>query len=163
MSSVGKFTFDKATVISIAVVIALLGIGYGVGTLNGQKQTQNDIIEQGAAQQSLAGTVQSTNKEGFTVKIGDVGNGTGFGSTTSSSVNGQKAPEGTWTVKYGKNGASVTSSNGAGTGTGSQQLKKGDKVQVTGLAVGDKTLVAQSITKVLPPTPTPKPSATPKQ
>ena len=162
--TLGKFRFDKATVISIVVVIALLGLGYGVGQLSGIKSAQNEIIEQGGAQQSLAGTVQSTNKEGFVLKIEEVSGASGAISAGVGGTAGGKAPEGTWTVKYGKNGANIRGGlGGAGTGTsGTQELKKGDKVQVSGLPLGNKTVIAQTITKVLPPTPTPKPSASPQ-
>lgn len=152
MASLGKFQFDKATVISVAVVIALLGVGYGVGQLSGTKSAQNEIIEQGGQQQSLTGTVKSTNKDGFTLEI-DKNAGGGIGAAGS-------APEGKWTVKYGQQGANIsgglTSSNGT---SEKQELKKGDKVQVSGTPIGKNTVVAQSITKVVPPTPVP--SATP--
>lgn len=156
MASLGKFQFDKATVISVAVVIALLGVGYGVGQLSGTKSAQDEIIEQGGQQQSLTGTVKSTNKDGFTLEIDK--NAGGIGSAGSAG----SAPEGKWTVKYGKQGANISGGLASSNGTSEkQELKKGDKVQVSGTPIGKNTVVAQSITKVVPPTPAPsaKPGA----
>ena len=155
MASLGKFQFDKATVISVAVVIALLGVGYGVGQLSGTKSAQDEIIEQGGQQQSLTGTVKSTNKDGFTLEIDkDAGGGTG-----GIGAAGSSAPEGKWTVKYGKQGANISGGLASTGGTSEkQELKKGDKVQVSGTPIGKNTVVAQSITKVVPPTPAPSAS-----
>ncbi len=160
--TLGKFSFDKATVISIAVVIALLGVGYGVGTLAGQKTVQNEIIENGAAQKSLAGVVKSADKDGFKLEIDNsVTENGGAGISAPIGGAGGEEAKGTWTVKYGKGGTGVVSGIGVGTG-GDQEVKKGDKVQVSGLEIGKNTVVAQSITKILPPTPSPTPSAKPE-
>ena len=157
MASLGKFQFDKATVISVAVVIALLGVGYGVGQLSGTKSAQNEIIDQGGQQQSLTGTVKSTNKDGFTLEI-DKNAGGGAGGIGSTSTGGS-TPEGKWTVKYGKQGANISGGLASSNGTSEkQELKKGDKVQVSGTPIGKNTVVAQSITKVVPPTPAPSAS-----
>lgn len=156
MADLKGLRLDSQTLILLAVIVALLGIGYGIGTYKGAQSVQSQIIDQGS-QVQLSGTVQSADDNGFTVKVDNSAAG-GAGGTGVSGGTGSQAQSGTWTVKYGKQGANVTSNTGTGAGTGSQQLKKGDKVQVSGTPIGKHSLVAQTVSKILPPTPSPKAS-----
>ncbi len=144
--------------------MALLGVGYLFGQYKGANNVQSQIIDQGS-QVQLSGTVQSADDNGFTVKVdgstGSAGGAGGIGVGGGGAGGGSQAQSGTWTVKYGKQGANITSNTGGGaggSGGGSQQLKKGDKVQVSGTPIGKHSLVAQTVSKILPPTPSPKAS-----
>lgn len=148
----GNFTFDARTMVSLLIVVALLGIGYSFGQGAGVKSAQKEFIEQGGLQQSLAGVVKSASKEGFVLKIEDVSAGAGAIAASSGTQNTGDE----WSIKYGKGGASTAL--GVMIGQGNQKLKKGDKVQVSGVVIGKNTLVAQSVTKVTPPSPSPTPS-----
>lgn len=133
MADLKGLQLDPQTLIILLIIAALLGIGYGVGNYQGVKGVESEIIDQNGQTQSLTGTVQSTNKNGFALKADQGDN---------------------WTVKYGKQ---KSISDGTGS-SDNQSLSKGDKVQVSGTPIGQSAVVAQSITKVVPPTPQPKES-----
>ncbi len=157
MADLKSLRLDPQTLIILLIIVALLGIGYGVGHYRGVGSVQSQIIDQGS-QVSVAGTVQSANDSGFVVKVdgsatgASAGIGGGGAGGRSSEGPGGQATSGTWTVKYGKQGANISSS---GSGSGNQSLKKGDKVQVSGTPTGKHTMVAQTVSKIVPPTPAP--------
>lgn len=134
MADLKGLRLDPQTLIILLIIVALLGIGYGIGNYKGAKGVESQIIDQGGQVQALTGTVKSTNGKGFTLKT----------------------DQGDWTVKYGKQKSISGISAGTGAGTsGNQDVKKGDQVQVSGTPIGKSTVVAQSITKVVQPTPQP--------
>lgn len=139
MADLRSLRLDPQTLILLAIILGLLGIGYLGGYYKGVRGVEAQIVDQGG-QVQLTGTVKSTNDDGFTVKTS----------------------QGDWTVKYGKQ-KSISGgpgSSGSG-GSNDQDLQKDDEVQVSGTPIGTNSVVAQSVTKVVQPTPQPDRSQSP--
>lgn len=130
MAELRGLRLDPQTIYILLIFVALFGVGYLVGDNVGAHRVQSQIVELGGQAQALTGTVDSPDKDGFTLKTS----------------------QGEWNVKYGKQGAPAA-------GPGTQGFKEGDRVQVSGTPIGKNTVVAQSVTKVVAPTAVPGPKS----